>query len=325
MWDVRAEGIMIGHQDSAVYGHDWKYEGVSDIKRVIGSYPAVFGWEIGDLGVGAEENLDGVHFGKMREKIIWVHEQGGINTISWHARNVLTGGDSWDVSSDQVVKSILPGGEKEAEYAAMLDRVADFFQSFRGADGKLVPVIFRPYHEHTGSWFWWGEKLCTPEQYIALWKYTIDCLWERGAHNMIIAYSSASHLDDAAAFLERYPGDAYADILGFDTYQHGTEGRKRYMADLANCFDIVEPIAREKQKLLILAETGIESVPVDDWWTETLWPRIKDRPISYVLFWRNAYDRADHYYAPFPGQRSAEDFKRFAAFERTLFLEDIQD
>ena len=42
--------------------------------------------------------------------------------------------------------------------------------------GVKIPVLFRPWHEHSGSWFWWGEKLCTPEEYKALWHMTVDTL-----------------------------------------------------------------------------------------------------------------------------------------------------
>lgn len=54
-----------------------------------------------------------------------------------------------------------------------------------------VPVLFRPWHEHTGSWFWWGEKLCTPEEYKALWHMTVDILRSDGVDNALYAYSPA--------------------------------------------------------------------------------------------------------------------------------------
>lgn len=325
LWKLRERGVMIGHQDAAVYGHDWKYDGEMDIKRVTGKHPAVYGWELGELGLGKEENLDGVSFAEMRRQMIWAHENGGINTVSWHGVNALTGGDAWDTSSKQVVASVLPGGEKEAAYAEMLERLAAFFLSLQTDGGERVPFIFRPYHEHTGSWFWWGKNLCTENEYKELWKYTLEFLRERGVHSMLTAYSPASGLPTEASYLNRYPGSGYVDILGFDAYQRGADGGPQYIDKLEKAFAIVEPIAQREGKLLILAETGLESIPVNDWWTGTLWPAIEERPVSYVLFWRNAYDRADHFYVPFPGQASADDFKRFEAKEGTLFLEDIRE
>ena len=70
--------------------------------------------------------------------------------------------------------------------------------------------------------------------------------------------------------------------------------------------------AKEHGKLAAVTETGHEGLKDPKWWTEVLYPAIKDYPVSYVLTWRNACDQPTHYYAPFPGQESAEDFKTFA-------------
>ena len=69
-----------------------------------------------------------------------------------------------------------------------------------------------------------------------------------------------------------------------------------------------------------MTETGYESIPNPKWWTETLYEAIKDYPVSYVLTWRNACDMEHHYYAPFPGQVSADDFKAFAGLDQMMFL-----
>ena len=73
-----------------------------------------------------------------------------------------------------------------------------------------------------------------------------------------------------------------------------------------------------------VTETGYEAVPDSTWWTETLMPVISKYPISYVLVWRNARERPNHYYAPYPGQASANDFVKFHADPRTLFVRDMK-
>lgn len=316
-------GIMFGHQDDLVYGHAWKDSGRSDVLQVCGTYPAVFGWELGGLELGHEVSLDSVPFEKIRESIRWVHAQGGISTISWHANNPLTGGNAWDVSSDQVVKSILSGGECHAQYLNYLNRLADFFLTLTSNDGQLIPLIFRPYHEHTGSWFWWGQNLCTPEDYISLWTMTVGQLTSRGLNNLLYAYAPTGGFSTREAYLERYPGDNIIDLLGFDTYQRGVEQRERYTQSIVRSMKVLEPLARERHKLLIVAETGLESIPDTTWWTTTFWPTFKPFPISYVLVWRNACDKPEHFYAPFPGQISADDFVSFEKLEQTLFLKDL--
>lgn len=62
-------------------------------------------------------------------------------TFSWHARNPLTGGDAWDISSDKAVESVLEGGANHEMFMQWLSRVADFFGTMKDADGKLIPLI----------------------------------------------------------------------------------------------------------------------------------------------------------------------------------------
>lgn len=316
-------GIMFGHQDDIVYGHAWKSDGVSDVKQVSNDFPALFGWEIGDLELGKTHSLDSVSFHEIKEGIKWVHKQGGINTISWHGNNPLTGGNSWDISSNKVVKSILPNGENHPAFVEMLNQLAIFFQSLTDENGSPIPFIFRPYHEHTGSWFWWGQNLCNQDDYIALWRFTVDYFNQKGVNNILYAYSAAGNFSTSAQFLERYPGDDVVDILGFDIYQTSINDKENYIASTQNLLNILVSTAKEKNKIPVLSETGFESIPDSTWWTETLWFAIKEFPISYVLVWRNAHDQPYHYYAPFPGQVSAENFLHFKNEKRVLFLSDI--
>lgn len=75
-----------------------------------------------------------------------------------HINNPLTGGDSWDNSSNRVAAEILTeGSATNRKFKEWLDRLADIAHNLRGSDGKLIPVIFRPFHEHTQTWSWWGR------------------------------------------------------------------------------------------------------------------------------------------------------------------------
>ena len=65
---IKSKGILFGHQDDLAYGVGWEYvQGESDVKRVTGDYPALFGWELGGIEREDEVNLDKVPFVKMRE------------------------------------------------------------------------------------------------------------------------------------------------------------------------------------------------------------------------------------------------------------------
>src|SRR5690554_3818819 len=64
--------VLYGHQDDLAYGYSWWAEsGRSDVKESTGSYPAVYGWELGNLRQETEVNLDGVNFVQMK---IWIQE-----------------------------------------------------------------------------------------------------------------------------------------------------------------------------------------------------------------------------------------------------------
>ena len=324
--------IMFGHQDDLMYGHSWKLEDDaaefvrSDVNAVCGQYPAVFGMDLGGIEMGWEANLDRNDFDNMRASAAAHHERGGVVTFSWHPRNPLTGGDAWDISSDQVVASILPGGEKHDYFMTWLAKAADFLGSVRTADGEAVPVIWRPWHEHTGSWFWWGQKLCTTEQYKALWQMTYDYMVnERGLDNLVWAYSpGAGELTSVEVFGERYPGDEIIDLVGFDCYA-GAD-REKYMSRMKYALDITKAFADEHGKLMAITETGFEGIKDPKWWTEVLYQVMKDYPVSYVLLWRNACDdhMQHHFYAPFPGHDSAEDFRKFSQIENMVFVDYSQ-
>lgn len=321
---VKDGTIMYGHQDDLMYGHTWKYESGeysrSDVKDVCGAYPAVYGLDLGGIELGDENNLDGNPFAQMRESAIAHYLRGGVVTFSWHPRNPLTGGDAWDVSSKEVVASVLEGGEKHGMFMEWLGRAADYLESFRTSDGQAVPMIFRPWHEHTGSWFWWGRNLCTAGQYIQLWAMTYDYLTkERKLDNLVWAYSPGAGGITQELYMERWPGDDMVEILGVDCYQYGTS--EQFTADLKYSLDIMQKVAAEHGKMIAVTETGYEGIPDAAWWTETLLPALSDYPVAYVLTWRNAWDKPGHFYAPFPGQDSACDFKKFAESGKITMLQ----
>ena len=319
--------IAYGHQDDLCYGHAWRVEDWendqlerSDVKDVTGKYPMVLGFDLGDIEHAADKNLDGVPFGLIRKAALTHIQRGGIVTFSWHPDNILTGGNAWDVSSNQVVKSILPEGENHAEFMVWLQRAADFLESLGD-----VSVIFRPWHEHTGSWFWWGRDHCSVEEYVALFRMTHDYLAvERGMDNIVWCYSPG-HGADEAMYLERWPGDDVVDLLGLDCYTYlGPEGIEAatavYRAQVGAALDYMTRLGEEKGKLICLSETGLEGIPDPHWWMQTLYPTIQGAPIAYVLTWRNACDKPGHFYGPWKGFAHEEDFRQFAASEKIELL-----
>lgn len=324
--DAASAGVpLFGHQDDLMYGHDWNANPDdfsltrSDVLATAGAYPFVLGLDLGSLELDGAANIDGNDFALMREAAVKHHERGGIVTFSWHMRNPLTGGDTWDVSNDSTVVSVLPGGCCHEKFIGWMDRVCDYLSSLRDSEGRVVPVIWRPFHEHTGDWFWWCSSECTAEQYNALWRMMHDYMMDvRGMKGLLWEISPSAY--QLELFSARYPGDEYVDIIGLDSYcQTGlpADGAVAdYLATVRRSFDFLSSFASEHDKLLAFAETGYEGIPSSSWWTGALAPAIEGYPLSYVLVWRNATDeehRDWHYFCPWPGEASVDDFADWTA------------
>ncbi len=322
------KGVMFGHQDDLAYGVGWKYvNGRSDVKDVAGDYPALYGWELGNIEHDLPEDLDGVPFDAMRTFIRQGFERGGVITISWHADNPLNDQSAWDTTKGSVA-SILPGGSRHELYKSWLDRVAAFLGSLTSKQGFLIPVLLRPFHELTGTWFWWCRNTCSPTEFKLLWRFTADYLRHvKDLHHLLLVYNTAD-FTTAEEFLERYPGDDVVDVLSFDTYQYSNQRNdSAFIHMIDNRLKIVEALAKNKNKIAAWAETGLESIPDPNWWTNVLWKAIGDHKISYVLVWRNHGRQQNghmHYYAPYKGDVSAENFKKFYGLDKTLFESDVR-
>ncbi len=330
---LRHKGYMFGHQDDPMYGLTWEYDkDSSDVKNVCGDYPAVMGFELGGIEMADAKSLDSVPFTRITEEVINHYQRGGIITLSWHPRNPLTTiegggnagqkfpeGTAWDVTDSTVVKNILPGGTKYELFQTWMQRLSDFLATLKTADGKKIPILFRPWHENTGSWFWWGEKLCTAQEYKALWNMLQDKLNADGFDNLLWAYSPGMAADlTAEKYLERYPGDDRIGMVGIDGYQWGS--KEDFVAQLDQNLTMLTQFAADHGKIPALTECGLKNLTDPTWWTSTLTPVLDKHAISYFLVWRN-YKK--EWFGPAPSKPDAPYFKEMYAKENTLFLQDI--
>lgn len=320
---------LFAHQHATEYGHGWAgEEDRSDVKSVTGSHPAMIGVDIMGFSGRSPEQIANAKE-NLRKNVVDTYNRGGVTTVAWHFSNPVSGGGFYwrDSISLPAVKYIVPGGEAHEPYKEILDGVGEWAHSLRGADGQLAPVIFRPFHEFDGGWFWWGKPHCTREEFISLWQFTVSYLRDSlDVHNFIYAFSPDNKFLTEEEYLERYPGDEWVDMVGMDNY--GDMGRNRYAIDTAALkLKIVSDYARKAGKLAAFTETGLESIPNTTWWTETLLKtmRMHDMRLAYVLVWRNDRNSPTHYYAPYPGQVSVPDFMKFYEDPYTLFENDLKN
>ncbi|QNF33017.1 beta-mannosidase [Adhaeribacter swui] len=326
---VAKKHTLFGHQHATEYGHGWNGDpDRSDVKSVTGSHPAVIGIDFSGFSGRSPEAMQAAKE-RVRKIAVDTYNRGGVVTAAWHFSNpVSPGGFNWvDSVSKPAVKYLIPGGEAHGQYKEILRGMGEWAHSVRGKDGKLVPIIFRPYHEFDGGWFWWGKPHASREEFIALWRFTVSYLRDSlDVHNFIYAFSPDNKFINEVQYLERYPDDEWVDMVGMDNY--GDMGRNRYAPDTAAIkLKVLSDYAQKAGKLAAFTETGLESIPDTTWWTNTLLKTMRTypMPLSYVLVWRNDTRSSTHYYAPFPGQVSVPNFLKFYHDPYTLFEKDLKN
>jgi len=128
--------------------------------RMARHYPAMFGQ---DFGFDSPGTWDGINFRQqIVDEAIRRQNEGFIITIMWHAvrpteDEPVTFRESVQGKlSDQEWKDLItPGTEIHERWQSQVDVIAFFLKQLRNAG---VPVLWRPYHEMNGGWFWWGKK-----------------------------------------------------------------------------------------------------------------------------------------------------------------------
>ncbi len=347
MQTQRKQSIMFGHQHDTTQGLTiTTTDGTqSDTFNAVGDFAAVYGWDTLSIVSPKME-------GDVVEQVKKAYARGGIITVSSHFDNPLTdqqkgewpAGTSWDKTP--AVVAALPGGEANAVYNGYLDQLAEWANNLKDESGVLIPVIFRILHENTGSWFWWGEEQSTPEQYKKLYQYTVEYLRDtKGVHNFLYAYSPNNFWEVTEEnYLLRYPGDAYVDVLGFDTYGE-VENNENWFKNVVDNAALVARMADARGKIPVISEIGIRAPDIeagkyDNQWYRKLIAGLKAdkdaRNISFLLTWRNAPEgvpgpdgkNVPHYWVPANREENIqngtlEDFREFYRDDFTAFNRDI--
>lgn len=349
----QAGKVIYGHQNDThhkMFRVDSGSE--SDCKDVTGSIAGVVGMDslslTGDeLKVTAAEKAAGVTYtDKLVEIAANADKQGAIITLSMHMPNFAVvakkprvngaydfQGYSPNVLTGDVGKRILPGGDLNEVYRAYLDMVANF--ALRLQD-KHIPVIFRPLHEHNGSWFWWGGQNISSNDFLALWKYTAEYMRDvKGVHNFLYAYSPNGPFADAAAYLDRYPGDDYVDIFGVDTYDDDQSGS--WYKKLSQTLTVMEKLGKERHKVIALTEAGVRKGGslavrdnVDKKWFSKAGKICREHKAAYYMVWAN-FDKEEHnFFMPYMvddkrGHEMIDEFTSFYNEPASIFADGNTD
>ena len=325
LWALQQRGFMFGHHDDLAYGRYWRgTSGGSDTKAVCGDYPAVCSMDFGSM-MDDRYDPNSEWAATTRRLIQEARRRGEIITCCAHLGNPLTGGDSWDNSSKEVLREILKDGTPTHEkFLLWLDRLAQYARTLTDDKGEPIPILFRPYHEHTQTWNWWGRGCASEEQFVALWRLTVNYLRQADIHHFIYVISPQSHgRDGSERFTFWWPGDDYVDIIGYDYYEGETPDILR-----ANLRTLSE-VAAAKKKPCAVTEAGLEAFRNPHYWTQQILEPATSEGVhlSFFVFWRNKYvgknEKDTHYFSVFPGHPSEEDFRTFYSSPRTFFSGDL--
>ena len=210
--------------------------------------------------------------GTLEEALKWGTETNGIITFSFHWFSPLGGRDKafYSEHTDFDPEKVLIEGTKEREaFFSDLDKIADLLTPFKDAK---IPILWRPFHESDGKWFWWGRK--GPKVASELYKLVYHLFVEK------------YHLDNLlwvwnCRLTEGYPGDEYVDVISVDVYLENyekTDYKKEY-EELVN--------ATTKNKVAALAEIGY--LPDINLLAET------KVPFAYFMTWSKEFCIGEQY------------------------------
>lgn len=328
---------LIGHQD-AFAGFYNNAGGDSDIKKATGNDPALLGSDFMFITDDQNDGTPSNWFYQQEQMIIndakEAYNKGMVNIFCWHLREPFEGetfytSDMTEQQKQQAFASILPGGVNHDYYKSKLDKVASVLNNLKGDDNKLIPVIFRPFHEFDGNWFWWGAAYCTPAQYQQAWKFTVEYLRDtKNVHNVLYAFAPDNTYTTSVNYLSRYPGDDYIDILGMDNYGDFANGSSTGTATANNKLKMVSDLAKEKVKIAAMTETGFRvtsgTSPISGFFANNMYTAMtaNNVELAFVMFWTN---NQDGYYVPPSGQSNTQDFVQFANKAESVLQNDLPD
>lgn len=155
------------------------------------------------------------------------------------------------------------GSELNVEHMRRLDELADYLQQLRD---EGVAVLWRPYHEMNGEWFWWGQQPRYKELWIQQWQYFTH---QRHLTNLVWVWS-VNYFEEDAAIDVYYPGHSYVDVLGVDVYLKYGHHFDSHLHDKLRELGKGKPIAITENGEMPHVPTLRESQPFWVYWT-TWW------------------------------------------------------
>ena len=218
---------LTGQQES-IWQSDGPRHELNHIQQVTGKEPALLGLDY----------IDPNDWTDLNDRATAWYRRGGIATICWHWGNPLVGPgyDQTKIPFNAQKALIDPSSAEAKAMWRDLKAVGDQLEVLRD---RKVPVLWRPFHEFTGDWFWWGKQ--GPEVFKALWLVMVDYyVRQRKLDNLIWVLGYTRNVDPAW-----HPGEGHYDILSADNYVDTHEPQKQMWTDL-KALGAAKPIAMQE-------------------------------------------------------------------------------
>lgn len=246
--DMSGKGTMAGQHSAPLMASTR----LVTAQRNTGRYPAVFGQ---DFGFDRPGSWDGIDFRqRIVDEAIARHKDGYVITLMWHAvrpteDEPVTFRESIqaELTDAEWTELTTPGTKLNERWKSQVDVIAWHLKQLRHAK---VPVLWRPYHEMNGAWFWWGHK---PGDggYKKLYRMLFERLTTfHGLDNLLWVYNANEVTEGQHPYATYYPGDDVVDVLATDVYRGGFAQA-----------DYEELLALAKDKPIALGEVGHPPTP----------------------------------------------------------------
>lgn len=276
--NIQGNFVLSGQQESTWMGSaDYETDYISDCTNKL---PAIKGFDY------MNDDFEGVN-----ERALAWHKKGGIVTICHHCGSDFSG--EWkDCMEDEVRNwdKMLTEGTKE--YDKMIKGMDKAAESLKQLQSQGVPVLWRPFHEFDGNWFWWSKG--GSEYFKKMWQIMYDRYTNYHKLNNLIWVLGFS--DQGEKSKQWYPGDEYCDIIGADTYQLDLFGKLyRKMKGITS-----------DDKPICLHECG-KNPTVD---------QLKKAPYCWFMTWHTEY---------LTDNNSPEELKALYDSETVITLDEIGD
>ncbi len=187
------------------FGNNSNLKIMERIHELTGRWPGLLGTDYADFPRGS------LTYKAPNAAAIAYWKQGGLVTVMAHLPNPANpkGGGLRDQGVD--IRDLLKEGtDTHARWMQQLDLLAEGLAELKAAG---VVVLWRPFHEMNGGWFWWGAK--DPEAFIAVWRHMFAYFsTTKGLDNLLWVYGPNKGPKTAAY----YAGDDYVDLIGLDAY-----------------------------------------------------------------------------------------------------------